>query len=191
VVSADGMKTEVVAGTPGEEQHSAWGPDGNSIIFDLSTPRAPGQQQMYVARRAKRGAPWGPAQRLTTDGSADPKWSPDGRLIAYCVLGELRLIAPDGTGKRVLVSAPGGQPQPNYAVWSRDSRTIYYKAYDANLQTSIWSVSPAGGEPKLLVTFDDPARRSLRREFATDGRRFYFTIASDESDLWAMQLISK
>jgi hypothetical protein len=48
-----------------------------------------------------------------------------------------------------------------------------------------------GGPSQLLVTFDDPARRSLRREFATDGRRFYFTIADDESDLWAMQLISK
>ena len=39
--------------------------------------------------------------------------------------------------------------------------------------------------------FDDPTRRSLRREFATDGRRFYFTIANDESDLWTMELISK
>ena len=48
-----------------------------------------------------------------------------------------------------------------------------------------------GGKPQLLVTFDDPNRRSLRREFATDGQRFYFTIASDESDLWAMELISK
>jgi hypothetical protein len=48
-----------------------------------------------------------------------------------------------------------------------------------------------GGQPRLLVTFDDPSRRSLRREFATDGRRFYFTIANDESDLWTMELVSK
>jgi hypothetical protein len=27
-----------------------------------------------------------------------------------------------------------------------------------------------------------PSRRSLRRKFATDGRRFYFTIADDDSD---------
>jgi len=45
--------------------------------------------------------------------------------------------------------------------------------------------------PNLLVTFDDPTRRSLRREFAADGRRFYFTIANDESDLWTMQVIAK
>ena len=52
------------------------------------------------------------------------------------------------------------------------AKTIYYKAYDAQLQTSIWAVSVDGGQPRLLVTFDDPTRRSLRREFATDGRRF-------------------
>jgi Tol biopolymer transport system component len=89
------------------------------------------------------------------------------------------------------VSAASGLPRPSYPIWSDDSRTIYYKAYDANLQTSIWAVRLDGSPPRLLVTFDDPARRSLRREFATDGRRFYFTIASDESDLWAMQLIER
>jgi hypothetical protein len=41
------------------------------------------------------------------------------------------------------------------------------------------------------TAFADPTRRSLRREFATDGQRFYFTIANEESDISAMQLISK
>ena len=189
VVSADGMKTEPVAATPAEEQHSAFGPDGNSIIFDLSTANQP--NQLYLARRARRGAPWESPRRLTSGGSSDPKWSPDGRLIAYCVRGELNVIAPDGTGRRTIVAAVAGRPQPSYPIWSRDSQTIYYKAYDAQLETSIWAVPADGGQPRLLVTFDDPARRSLRREFATDGRRFYFTIASDESDLWTMQLLSK
>ena len=190
VVSADGMTTEAVANTPAEEQHSGWGPDGNSIVYDLASALDL-QNQLYVVRRARRGAPWGKPKRLTSDGSSDPKWSPDGRLIAYCVRGNLNVIAPDGTGQRVVVRDSPGQPRPSYPIWSRDSRTIYYKAYDAQLQTSIWSVPVDGGEPQLLVTFDDPNRRSLRREFATDGQRFYFTIASDESDIWAMELISK
>jgi TolB protein len=190
VVSADGIKTEAVANSPAEEQHSAWGPDGNSIIYDHAASTDL-QNQIYVVRRARRGAPWGTPKRLTSDGSSDPKWSPDGRLIAYCVRGELRVIAPDGTRQRVVVTPSAGLPRPSYPIWSRDSQTIYYKAYDAQLQTSIWAVSVDGGEPRLLVTFDDPTRRSLRREFAADGKRFYFTIANDESDLWAMELISK
>ncbi len=187
VIAADGMTTEPVAVSPAEEQHSAWGPDGNSIIFDLSTA-SDSRSQLHLVRRARRGAPWGSPRRLTTDGSSDPKWSPDGRLIAYCAGGELRVIAPDGSGQRVVVSKSVGRPEPAYPIWSRDSRTIFYKAYDAQLQTSIWAVSPEAGQPRLLVMFDDPTRRSLRREFATDGRRFYFTIANDESDLWTMQL---
>jgi len=192
VVSADGMRTETVTATPAEEQHSAWGPEGNSIIYDLSTSSDP-TNQLYLVRRSHRGAPWGVPRRLTTDGSSDPKWSPDGRLIAYTAHGELRVIAPDGTGQRVVVSTSkaAALPTPSYPIWSRDSRTIYYKAYDAQLATSIWAVSRERGQPRLLVTFDDPSRRSLRREFATDGRRFYFTIANNDSDLWAMQLTSK
>ena len=190
VVSADGTRTEVVAATAAEEQHSAWGPDGNSIIYDRFES-GDATNQLYVVRRAKRGAPWGSPQRLTRDGSSDPKWSPDGRLIAYCVRGELRVIAPDGTGQRVIVPASEGRPEPFYPIWSRDSQTIYYKAYDAALATSIWEVPVTGGPPRLLVTFDDPSRRSLRREFATDGKRFYFTIANDESDLWTLQLLAK
>jgi hypothetical protein len=60
---------------------------------------------------------------------------------------------------------------------------------DLEHQSSIWSVSVNGGSPRLLVRFDNPSRRSLRREFATDGRRFYFTIARDESDIWALELL--
>ena len=132
-------------------------------------------------------------RQLTRNGSSDPKWSPDGRLIAYCVQGQLRVIAPDGTGERVLVDARAadGQPEPAYPVWSRDSRTIYYKAYDRDRHSSIWSVPVTGGTPRLLVRFDDPSRRSLRREFATDGQRFYFTVARDESDLWTMELLKR
>ena len=34
----------------------------------------------------------------------------------------------------------------------------------------------------------DPAKPSSRREFATDGKRLYFTIAEHESDIWTMEL---
>ena len=79
-------------------------------------------------------------------------------------------------------------PEPSYPIWSRDSGTIYYKVYDRGRQSSIWSVGLDGSPPRLLVRFDDPSRRSLRREFATDGQRFYFTVARDEADIWVIEL---
>jgi serine/threonine-protein kinase len=193
VVSADGTRTEHVTVSPGEEQHAGWGPDGNSIVFDLTPPNVSlDQSQAYIVTRARRGAPWGTPRQLTKHGSSDPKWSPDGRLIAFTSEGKLRVIAPDGTGERVLVqSTSANEPEPTYPVWSSDSRTIYYKAYDQDRNSTIWSVPVSGGPPRLLVRFDDPSRRSLRREFSTDGRRFYFTVTHDESDIWTMELLRK
>jgi Tol biopolymer transport system component len=193
VVSADGTQTEVVIGTTAEEQHTAWGPDGNTVIFDSGETGEANKWNTFVSTRSRRGAAWEKPRQLTKTGSSDPKWSADGRWIAFCVSGQLRVINPDGTEERVLVDSRGKEdvPEPAYAVWSRDSQTIYYKAYDRLRHSTIWSVPVAGGAPRLLVRFDDTSRRSLRREFDADGRRFYFTVAGDESDLWSMELIRK
>lgn len=51
--------------------------------------------------------------------------------------------------------------------------------------------SPEGGIPRLLVRFDDPTRPSSRAEFATDGKRFYFTVQERESDIWRMELVGR
>ncbi len=189
VVSVDGTTTETVAATAAEEQHAGFRPDGNAIIFD-SGPALGGDYQAYISTRVKRGQPWGQARQFTSHGSTDPKWSPDGKLIAFSAQGQLRTIAPDGTNERVLVDSHSGTDiaEATYPVWSRDSRTIYFKGYDAKRQSSIWAVSIDGGLPHLLVRFDDPAHQSLRREFSTDGKRFYFTISGEESDLWVMEL---
>ncbi len=68
---------------------------------------------------------------------------------------------------------------------------LYYKAYDAALRSSIWSVPVSGGPPRLLVLFDDPTRPSHRAEFTTDGERFFFTITEHESDIWVMELLTE
>ena len=191
VVSADGTRVERVTASRDEEQHAGWGADGNSIVYD-TTPAAGGRSQAFIVTRAKPGAPWSAPRQLTKNGSTDPKWSPDGRLIAFCAGGQLRVIAPDGSGERVLVDGHARQDHdPQYAIWSPDGRMLFYKAYDAARNSSIWTVPVAGGESRLLVRFDVPSRRSVRREFDTDGRRFYFTVQRDESDIWSLELVRK
>jgi Tol biopolymer transport system component len=189
VVSADGTHTEAVTATPREEQHAGWSPDGNSLVFDAMPGGSLETAEAYIVTRARRGAPWGTPRQLTTHGSSDPKWSPDGRLIAFCAGGQLRVIAPDGTGERVIVPSTPDRPEPAYPVWSKDGHSIYYKAYDHDRNSTIWSAPVTGGPARLLIRFDDPSRRSLRREFATDGVRFYFTVARYESDIWTMEIL--
>jgi len=191
IVSADGSHSEQGTSGPEQEQHAGWGPNGNAIVFDSAAPGSTGSHAMIVTRE-RRGAAWSAPRLLTNDVTSDPKWSPLGDLIAFCASGQLRVIAPDGTGERVVVEPRGADDlQPEYPIWSPDGKTIYYKAYDRERRSAIWAVPAAGGTPRLLVRFDVPTRRSLRREFATDGRRFYFTIAHDESDLWAIELERK
>jgi TolB protein len=192
VIPADGTRAEPVATRPVHEQHAGWGPDGNSIVFDA--PPKPGERdQAFVVTRAAPGAPWGPPRQLTSNGSADPKWSPDGRLIAFCADYELRVIAPDGSGERVVVDGRKGAErlEPSYPIWSRDSRTIYYRTYDPAGRSAIWSAALDGTPPRPLVRFDDPSRRSLRREFATDGQRFFFVVARDQADIWIMEIANR
>jgi hypothetical protein len=45
-----------------------------------------------------------------------------------------------------------------------------------------------GGAPRLVLRFPDLATQPRRFEFDTDGRRLFFTVATDESDVWLMQL---
>jgi hypothetical protein len=39
-----------------------------------------------------------------------------------------------------------------------------------------------------MVRLDDRQRPSLRREFATEGRRFFFTITQEEGDIWVAEV---
>jgi hypothetical protein len=54
-----------------------------------------------------------------------------------------------------------------------------------------WSIPLEGGKPRLLVNFDDPDRQLNRGEFATDGKRLFFTISKIETDIWKMDLIKE
>jgi hypothetical protein len=49
-------------------------------------------------------------------------------------------------------------------------------------------LNPLRGTLHTVVTFDDPTRRSVRREFSTDGTRFYFTFADHQSDVWVAEV---
>jgi eukaryotic-like serine/threonine-protein kinase len=189
LVTPDGTRTEAVAGSDAEEQHGSWSPDGNRVVYSCSA-KSNERYDLCLTSRPRKGGPWGPPRKLTTETGIDPKWSLDGRWVAYTRQGDVRLVSPDGTNDHVLLAgrSTDSQSLAQYAIWSRDSQTLYIKAIADDRSATIWSMPVTGGTPRLLMRFDDPLRPSLRREFATDGQRFYFTIAQDESDVWVMEL---
>jgi Tol biopolymer transport system component len=90
----------------------------------------------------------------------------------------------------VAASDSSGYPVPEVLQWSTDGRTIFYKAFDSEGRSSIWSITASGGQPRLLMRFDDPSRPSSRPEFATDGKRLYFSIGQRQSDVWTVELVA-
>ena len=54
--------------------------------------------------------------------------------------------------------------------------------------TGFWAVPVSGGQPKLLIRFDDPSRIRMYPRFGSDGQKFYFSLTEFESDLWLIEL---
>jgi len=188
LMTADGRSIRQLTDDPAQERYPDWSPDGKQLVFMSDKT---GRQELYVFSRSKEDDGWGAPKQLTFDGGKYPSWSPDGRLIGYIWDASLRVIPPGGGDPRILVSShdPAIISVPGFPEWSLDGLMIYYKAYSADERSSFWSVPVVGGKPKLLVRFDDALRKSIRREFATDGSCLFFTLTDSKSDLWVMDLI--
>jgi len=122
----------------------ALSPDGNSVVFD--TERADWDQQIF------RSDLWlyhddgkgGSLIQLTQSGhDSDPKWSPDGRWIAFLSErksssdkgGDADSDSKDEAASQIYLISPGGgeafpitqgEEDVHDFAWSRDSQTLYY-----------------------------------------------------------------
>ena len=189
VMPADGGQAREVAPTLANQRNPVWAPDGQGLVFSASEGEQP--SQIYVVRR-RPDSTWETPHRVTTDGGAVPQWSPDGRRIAFINEHAVWLIGSGGGPPSLLI--PAGDSirygVPNMLQWEPSSQRIFYKAFDPNGQASIWSVASDGsGTATLLMRFDDPTRTSSRPEFATDGKRVYFTLGQRQSDVWTVDLV--
>ncbi len=174
VMSADGGSVRQLTHHPAHDRYPAWSPDGKQIVF--FSERTSGR---FFIVSADKGELQGEEPKPLTEGGSGgvAAWSPDGRWIAGIASGKPALIAPDGSAIRTL---PAGSGRP---LWSSDGHALYYREEDA-----IWRISISGGEPELLVRFDDSERPTIRPEWASDGKRFYFTRTEYEGDIWVLEL---
>jgi Tol biopolymer transport system component len=74
-------------------------------LFSASGDLSPGAKRIaYVSRAGAlivAGADGRHARRLAAS-ARDPRWSPDGRWIAYATGGRVEIVRPDGSGRRVV-----------------------------------------------------------------------------------------
>lgn len=86
--------------------------------------------------------------RLTTDGGySRPRWSPDGKQLAYLKGGQLWVMKADGTGKRRLTTRSASGPS-----WSPDSRSIAFASPSCTGGPGVFRIAATAtnGTPEAL-----------------------------------------
>ena len=181
----DGGPVEYVAQTPRSESFPRWSPDGNRLVFcDQFPPFG-----IFLSTRLGPNQ-WTPAV-VRAHGSA-PVWSPDGTSILYLKRGSsaLAVMSAESGAERVVHTPTPGEGKQR-AVFSPDGATIFTKRHDVDGQASFWAIPVAGGPPRMLVRFTDPAHPSNREEFASDGKRLFYSVEERQSNVWVADVVRR
>jgi serine/threonine-protein kinase len=171
---------------PHSQSASSWSPDGKAVAFtqiNLDTGT-----DVYVMRLDGDRKPRPFAQTRFPEGS--PKFSPDGRWIAYTSSesgrNEIYVQAYPGPGAKIQVSTDGGTD----AVWKRNGGELYYRNGDKMMAVQVHTAgSFQASKPALLWTgryahglgsaCGAPGTTSSNYDVTADGQRFLM-IQHDE-----------
>jgi Tol biopolymer transport system component len=131
-----------------------WSPDGQEIVFPAfdSFNKWGSGITVYIAEADGSGM-----RRLTPSGqfSAQPRWSPDGKWIAYQKAGgygwpKVKLVHPDGSGRHD-ITVPSQGLGANM-VWSPDSQYLMLTFGERpDYQFDIWTIRKDGSDLTQLT----------------------------------------
>ena len=184
LIGADGNNELRLTDDPREEQHPSFSPDGLRIAYYVTG----NPNQVWVMNRESVGAKWSSPQQLTQGGGVHPRWSLDGRRILYALANVIGVVTLDGEETRLLDGAVAGFVAVAKPDWSRDGRVIYFSATRSDGSQGLYSMPAAGGEPRLLIRYDDPARQVFVYGFSVGDGKVYLTVSEFESDIYVMDL---
>jgi Tol biopolymer transport system component len=188
VVPAEGGTPEVVIDFPGFEGSSRWSPDGLSIAFESEGPEPEPPNKMWIVSRDSIGAPWGDPVQLTDFGCGPPDWAPDGESLV-CAGREAGLVRVSRYGEVLRrYDRPPGLRGFGQRRFSPDGSRLYFSATHEDGRDGLWWIPADGGDPSLVVAFDDPAL-VVETPFLTVGPDdFFLTINQNESDIRVVDL---
>jgi Tol biopolymer transport system component/tRNA A-37 threonylcarbamoyl transferase component Bud32 len=184
VIDADGSAEQRLTTDGGQNMNPTFSPTGLAIAYaDITSLQA------YVLRRETIDAPWQAPERLALQGGWGLRWSPDGSSLVYQMRSRIEVSEEGGSPRRIITDGTAGLNNMGWPEWSADGSTIYFYATGPDDVIGLYSIPAPGGEPRLLVRFDEPSMQvsPLGGVVEHDGM-FYFAIGEIESDIYVMDL---
>ncbi|MEQ1694185.1 MAG: hypothetical protein ABMA00_23060, partial [Gemmatimonas sp.] len=180
-MNADGTDRQLRSVDLDQALVPTWSPLGDSLAVQTAL-----SGNAIIGVLSTNGPP--KARRLLLDKSGDMVvWSPVGSELAYHSGDGIRVINVAGGPSRLVASNAADGTESFAVAWAPDGAALHYLAHGPN-GYMIRTVPSAGGASRVLVRFEDPAHQPARYGFRTDGRRFFLTMGSQESDVWVMEL---
>jgi serine/threonine-protein kinase len=192
VVSADGG-SPIQAASGNQVYRPTWSPTGLELAYICHHESRERRLEMCVVAREAVGAAWREPTRLTDFGCWSQGWTPDGNGVLCQVLDMTAgSFEPD---EPVIVSRQGEvlwrhdatidglALTYSYMAFSQDASIIYATARHNDGREGIWAIPVQGGEPRLIVAFDDDERLA-QMWLSVRGDWLYLTVRQDQSDIW-------
>lgn len=166
LVAEPGFAGTGLGGETGESINAEWSPDGQWLIFAVTTARNTSAYAEVGTDLYRVRATGGEPERIAhADGSyGSPQFSPDGKTLyaKFSPANKLpynneRLVAFDWPGmsnQRTIVGPPFDRSVDDYAI-TADGKTLYFTAEDAGL-VKIYS-APASGNGNAQLAIDPKA----------------------------------
>jgi tricorn protease len=167
--------------TPGvAERDPAWSPDGKSIAY-LSDES--GEYELHVRDAQSAGRPSSEPIKKLTLGQAPsfyyaPRWSPDGKKIAYTDKRLNLWFIELATGKSTLVDTDtlDNEVRTLDPVWSPDSRWLAYTKHLESYFHAVFLYSLDSGKARQLTDGQSDCRFPV---FDRSGKYLYYTASTD------------
>jgi tricorn protease len=172
----DGGDATRVTSTPGAEEQLVWAPDSHRLAYSSDRD---GAWHLYMYDFTTRSE-----TQLTRTGANDiaPRWSPDGRRIAFLRGGASLNVVDVATGAERQLVAHASTSRPPFVdersiAWSPDGSMVAYVSGDGQKQfNNVFIVPVDGGAPRQVSWLSNSNGGGL--SWSADGT--FLTLASGQ-----------